>query len=280
MIRLHRYARLTAACAFLLLIAGGMVTSTGSALAVPDWPLAFGQYFPRMTGGVLFEHGHRMIAGIVGLMTLVLAIWVWMDEKRSWVRWLAAAALGGILLQALLGGITVLYGLPAPISVAHAVLGQTVFCLILSVAQATSPWYLDRSNPAAGPAIPIAIPWIALAVAALYTQLVLGAIIRHSGQRPLPHIVMAFATAAIVLWVAIRVWLGRPGDPLFSNPASLLMLLVPLQLILGLGAFLLRFRSHADFGLASAALRTSHVVCGAAILGTCIVLGLRVGRMS
>src|SRR5437660_1564861 len=106
---LHRYATITAVCAFLLLIAGGMVTSTGSALAVPDWPLAFGQYFPRMTGGVLFEHGHRMIAGIVGIMTLALTAWVLLTEKRRWIRWIAVGAGSGILAQALLGGITVLY---------------------------------------------------------------------------------------------------------------------------------------------------------------------------
>src|SRR5262245_41519941 len=71
----HRYALAVVAATVLLLVAGGLVTSTGSGLAVPDWPLSFGQVFPKMEGGVLFEHGHRMVASTIGLMIVVLAIW-------------------------------------------------------------------------------------------------------------------------------------------------------------------------------------------------------------
>lgn len=278
MIRLHRYASLTAACAFLLLIAGGMVTSTGSALSVPDWPLAYGQYFPRMTGGVLFEHGHRMIAGIVGLMTLALAVWVWLIEKRRWVCWLAAAAAGGILLQALLGGITVLFSLPPQISIAHAVLGQTVFCLILSIAQVTSPWYLGRDSSANVFVAPFSIVWFALAAVAVYTQLGLGAVVRHTGQHVMEHILMATMTTGIVLWNSIRTCTQCPDDSALTRPAGLLMILIPLQVILGLCAFILRFGSQTANGLGPALIRTSHLACGAAILGVCVILSLRVWR--
>src|SRR5579864_7269935 len=101
-----------------------MVTSTGSALAVPDWPLSNGQFFPRLEGGVFFEHGHRMIAGTVAILTLILAIWLWREEPRPGVRRLGWWAVAIIVGQALLGGITVLYRLPAPVSIAHASLGQ------------------------------------------------------------------------------------------------------------------------------------------------------------
>jgi cytochrome c oxidase assembly protein subunit 15 len=279
MTQLHRYAVATAVCAFILLIAGGMVTSTGSALAVPDWPLAFGHYFPKMTGGVFFEHGHRMIAGIVGLMTFGLAIWVWRVEKRRWVQWLAAAAAAGIVLQALLGGITVLYGLPPIISIGHAVLGQTVFCLIVVIAQVTSRWFINEQRPLAAD-VPVPTLGMGLAIAAIYVQLILGAVIRHSSQTAFPHMVMALVTAGIVLWVSTRTWIQSSNIPLLARPASLLMLLVPLQLFLGLGALMLRMASHPASGLFQAALRTSHVVCGAAILGGCAVLGLRVWRSS
>lgn len=173
-----------------------------------------------------------------------------------------------------------LYRLPPPISVAHAVLGQTVFCLILSVAQATSPWYLSVSRSAIASTHSIPVVWIALAMAAVYIQLILGAIIRHTGHNVLPHIVMALVTAGIVLWISMRTWIERPGEPALTRPASLLMTLVPLQLLLGLGAFISRFGSPSANGLGAAALRTCHVVCGAAILGTCAVLGLRAWRVS
>ena len=91
----HRYAAACAGATVLLLAAGGLVTSTGSGLAVPDWPLSFGTVFPPMTGGVLFEHGHRLVAAAVGLMTVVLAGWFGRRERRDWVRRLAYVAAAG-----------------------------------------------------------------------------------------------------------------------------------------------------------------------------------------
>ncbi len=121
----HRYAVLVAAATLLLIFAGGLVTSTGSGLAVPDWPLSFGQLFPPMEGGVLFEHGHRMVAAFVGLLTVVLAVWAWILGVRPAIRWLATAAVFLVVIQGVLGGITVLYRLPLWVSVAHACLAQT-----------------------------------------------------------------------------------------------------------------------------------------------------------
>src|SRR5246127_138696 len=97
---LHRFAVACVVATFILIFAGGLVTSTGSALAVPDWPLSFGKFFPRMPGGVLYEHGHRMIAGTVALMTLGLAIWAWRAEGRRFVRNLALLAFGLVMVQA------------------------------------------------------------------------------------------------------------------------------------------------------------------------------------
>src|SRR5262245_41489440 len=94
---LHRFAVLTAAATFVLLFAGGLVTSTGSGLAVPDWPLSFGQVFPPMQGGVLFEHGHRLVASLVGALTVVLALWVVLRDPRPRVRVLALVALFAVV---------------------------------------------------------------------------------------------------------------------------------------------------------------------------------------
>src|SRR5271170_6668394 len=83
---LHRFAVLCAAATFALIFIGGLVTSTGFALAVPDWPLAYGHLIPRLVGGVRFEYGHRVAAGFVVILTIVLALWTWFGERRAWVR--------------------------------------------------------------------------------------------------------------------------------------------------------------------------------------------------
>src|SRR3972149_5273960 len=140
---LHRFATITAFATFLLVIAGGLVTSTGSGLAVPDWPLSYGKLMPPMVGGVFYEHSHRMVATFVGLLTVILTVWIWRKEKRRWVRVLSLVALLAVILQGLLGGLTVLFLLPTGVSVGHAALAQTFFCVVTSLAFFTSRWWLS-----------------------------------------------------------------------------------------------------------------------------------------
>ena len=118
----HRFAVLTAGATLVLIFVGALVTSTGSGLAVPDWPLSFGQVFPPMVGGVLFEHEHRLVAALVGLLTVALMVLLTQWESRIWVRWLARGAVLAVLLQGTLGGMTVLLRLPLVVSVTHACL--------------------------------------------------------------------------------------------------------------------------------------------------------------
>lgn len=180
--RLHLLALLTTGCTFLLLLAGALVTSTGSSLAVPDWPLSFGTLFPEMKGGVLFEHGHRLIAGTVSTLMALLAVTVQLTEERPWVRNLAWSALGAVLLQALLGGLTVLLKLPTEVSVAHAGLAQIFFCLIVSLALVTSRYWIEE-KPARLQDRPSPIrSWALGTVILLYLQILLGAVTRHSGS--------------------------------------------------------------------------------------------------
>src|SRR5207253_8752259 len=147
---LHRFAVLTAGATLVLLFLGGLVTSTGSGLAVPDWPLSFGQVFPPMVGGVLFEHGHRLAATAVGCLTVVLALWTVVGDARASVRALGLLALLAVVLQGLLGGITVLYKLPLAVSVtqdrkstrlnsSHVAISYAVFCLKKKSAQISLP---------------------------------------------------------------------------------------------------------------------------------------------
>ena len=191
---LHRYTRLLAVASLLLITAGGLVTSTGSGLAVPDWPNTYGYFmftFPlsSMVGGILYEHGHRLIASVVGLLTIGLAVWLARVEPRRWVHRLGCIALAAVIVQGGLGGITVLYFLPAPISISHAGLAQLFFVLIVSLAIVTSPgWhdhYRGRAAPGTGPRASAADPILArlamILPVVIYVQILVGATMRHTG---------------------------------------------------------------------------------------------------
>lgn len=178
---LHRFTVFTAVSTFFLIIAGGLVTSTDSGLAVPDWPLSYGQLMPPMVGGIFYEHGHRMVATFVGLLTIILALWLWKKEERQWVRVLGPIALLVVVAQGVLGGITVLYLLPTWVSTTHATIAQSFFSLTVFLAIVTSPAWKSAAPSSA----PFAWRTRRLAVASagvVLLQLVLGALMRHTGS--------------------------------------------------------------------------------------------------
>lgn len=178
---LRRFSKLTCLSTLFLIFAGGMVTSTGSGLAVPDWPLSYGMLFPPMVGGIFYEHGHRMAAAAVGFLVLCLTIWLGIKEKRRWVRRLGIAALAAVVAQGILGGLTVLFLLPMPVSVTHAVLAQTFFVITIIIAYSLS---LERQHREFKPAIDYrGLTKMSVVLGALiYIQLVLGALMRHTGS--------------------------------------------------------------------------------------------------
>jgi len=171
----HRFAVFTAACTLALIFVGGLVTSTGSGLAVPDWPLSYGMLMPPMVGGVFFEHGHRMVATFVGLLTTILAVWTARSEPRAGVRRLAWVALAAVVAQGILGGITVKFLLPTPVSVTHACLAQTFFCMTIALAYSTSREFL--AGPSSDPDRAHVGPAAILATAVVFLQLAVGAVI-------------------------------------------------------------------------------------------------------
>ena len=185
---LHRYAILVAASTWCLIFAGGMVTSTGSGLSVPDWPTTYGQnmftYPPsKWVGGIFYEHGHRLIASSVGMLTIGLCIWLWLREQRRWLAKLGVVALLTVIAQGVLGGLTVKYLLPTPISVGHACLAQAFLCLTVSIAVFTSPsWKQKRPvNSDFAASGVVQTPTMALMLVLLiFGQLMLGAIMRHT----------------------------------------------------------------------------------------------------
>ena len=168
----------TALATLLLIFIGSLVTSTGSGLAVPDWPLSYGTLFPPMVGGILYEHGHRMAAAVVGLLVVIQALVITWREPRMWVRVLAWVAVGAIVAQGVLGGLTVLFLLPTPISMTHAVLAQTLFLALILIAHAQSGDWRRRAPERAG------VAWrsIAVLLGVVYLQLLLGALMRHTAS--------------------------------------------------------------------------------------------------
>ncbi len=271
------------------------MTSTGSSLAVPDWPLSFGKFFPEMKGGVLFEHGHRMVAGTVALLTLGLAVYIQIVEKRSWVKKLAWCALGAVLLQAVLGGVTVLLHLPTEVSVAHAGLAQIFFCLIISLSLVTSKNWIedgDRKIKSTIGSVPIAALII---TAVIYFQIIVGAVTRHSGfglaipDWPLSfgelipnewsgaiflqfsHTrIGAFIVLTLVNWLSFKVCTQYADEKALFWPAASAALLVWLQCFLGI----LVITTEKSIVPTSV-----HVITGAALLASMLVLTLNSFRL-
>ena len=230
---LHQFAVLTAGATFLLLIAGALVVGYEAGLAVPDWPLSYGTWMPPMVGGIFYEHGHRMIAGTVGLLTTALAIWLWWKEPRRWVKGLGVVAWVAVVVQAILGGLTVLYRLPVPILIGHACLAQAFFCLMLSLTLFTSPAWERAREAAEEPPAPILSHLAAGATAALFLQLALGAALRHKALGLGPHLVWAGVASFLVGSVCYRAVTDLREKDVLRKLAKWVGGILTLQLVLG-----------------------------------------------
>jgi cytochrome c oxidase assembly protein subunit 15 len=293
---LTRYARLLVAATLFLVAAGGMVTSTGSGLAVPDWPTTYGYSmfsypFGKMVGGIFYEHGHRLIATTVGLLTIGLVIWLWRVEPRRWVRRLGVAALGAVILQGLLGGLTVLFFLPDAISISHAGLAQIFFGMTVTIALVVSPSWRVPAQALADDAVLRRRAVILTGL--IYLQIIVGATMRHTGAGlAIPDFPLAFGgllppawtgqiavhfahrigavlVTIAVLLTAAYIWRLHGNRPDLVRSSSLLVLLVSLQVSLG-ALVVLTERQPA--------INTLHVAIGAAVLGTSVVIAMRAWR--
>ena len=291
---LGAYTKLVAGSTFLLLLAGAMVTSTGSGLAVPDWPLSFGKVMPAMEGGVLYEHGHRMVATFVGALIVIEALWLWRAEPRRWVRVLGWLALAGVVVQGALGGATVLLRLPDAVSISHAGLAELVFGLTVTIAVARSrSWLEDGAAESVDADVPALSSLATVACAAIYLQILIGAVVRHTGAglaiptfplafgRIVPpldsfpvaihfaHRVGALAVTLIVVWVAVRALHRHGGLKPVVRPALLLLALLALQM--GLGAWVI-------LSYKAAWVTSAHLGTGALLFATALTLALRSRR--
>jgi len=294
---LHRFAWIVAAAAWFLIGVGSLVTTTGSGLSIPDWPLAYGRPVPpHWEGGIAFEYTHRVIAGIVFIMMTTLFIWTWRSVPARQVRYWALGTWGLLVVQAVLGGITVLYELPLPISVAHAGLAQATLAAMVSLAVKLTPVTSagETSVSARGRRLS---PWAFGLIGVLYLQILIGAVVRHMGAGlAVPDFPLAYghlwppAEWFQVPYLAPKIWIhmihrggallvgiaihavGIPAIRRFRNvraiagAARILMYGWALQIILG--GWLIWWTRH---WLPT----TLHVMAGALLLATGTFLALR-----
>jgi cytochrome c oxidase assembly protein subunit 15 len=282
--RLHAYALFVASITLLLIVAGALVTSNDAGLSVPDWPTSFGSIYkmPPMIGGIVFEHGHRMIAEFVGFNTIILALWTWFAEKRRWLRILAVGALGTVIAQGILGGLTVRHLLPPAISSAHAALAQTFFCIAVCIAMFTGKNWIEEV-PRVEPELrrPSLFTLTLLSIFVLYVQLILGAMFRHKGLSWWPHVVHAGIVAIVLTWTAVRALSQYSKILEVKRPAILMLSLLIAQLCFGFAAFMTKIVWGADAPqpeLPMVVATVTHVAVGALLLATAVVLAIQVWR--
>jgi heme a synthase len=286
---LNRFAILVACATFFLIIAGALVTSHDAGLATSDWPLSNGQVFPKMVGNLFWEHGHRMVATTVGLLTIVLTIYILTKEKRQWVRRLGIFALIGVIAQGLLGGLTVKLMLPLAVSTAHATLAQLFFCTTVSLAVFTSrSWIEARPIQEEKGSLPLRYLCSA-ALVTIFLQLILGATLRHSAtwdqQLPteliLAHIGGALAVVVALGIATLAVLRRHRAENFLTRPATVALTLLVVQLFLGLAAYMTRLGSPNDPQPLNpmVGITVAHVACGALVFATTIILTLRTFRV-
>lgn len=286
---LNRFAIFVACATFFLIIAGALVTSNDAGLATPDWPLSNGQVFPEMVGNLFWEHGHRMVATTVGMLTIVLTVYILWKEKRPWVRKLGVFALLAVIAQGLLGGLTVKLMLPLAVSSAHATLAQLFFCTTVSLAVFTSRSWME-ARPIAEEKGNIPLRYLCTgALVTIFLQLILGATLRHSAtwDRHLPvelilaHIGGAVAVTLMLGSASLSVLRRHPQERFLTRPAIVALTLLVIQLGLGIAAYMTRLASPGDPQPLNPmiSITVAHVACGALVFVTTIVLTLRTYRV-
>lgn len=281
----HRLAVITACATFPLLFIGGLVTSKGAGLAVPDWPTTFGYnmfLYPwsKMVGGIFYEHSHRLVASAVGMLTIALAISLWFQERRGWLRWLGLAALVLVIVQGVLGGLRVIL-LEHVLAIVHASLAQVFFALTVSLALFTSvEWRGDRAGPPLADGARLR-RLAAITTTLIYLQIVFGAVLRHTGARLDAHLLFAALVTVHVVLVIMRILKLHSERPELVRPAYFLGGLLVLQLFLGTLSYLAKFTTILRVAAeATVMLTTTHLAVGALMLVTSLFVTLRSYRYS
>ncbi len=301
---LRRYAVFVACCTFALVIAGAEVASNDAALSVPDWPLSWGHLVPTLEGGIRYEFAHRVAAMLVGLLTVVLAVWMQVaahcgadplvrgrrprrpaamiegpdsssDERVQGdprgpggpphPTRLAWAALAVVLAQAALGGVAVRFVIPAWATIAHASLGQLFFAIMVAIC-------VRLYAPVDGR---WAVPTL-LAAVALFAQTILGAGVRYGVLAAVAHIAGAIGATILVMWAALSILMQQMDNPKLRRAAMLLLSITFSQVFLGIAAMTARI-VYADAPQPMPAMvlfTVAHVAVGSLALGAAVALAM------
>jgi cytochrome c oxidase assembly protein subunit 15 len=296
----HRFSILAVCVAVLLISWGGLVTSIDAGLAVPDWPASFGSYDPFKTGfedpsdpnarwwhrlPILAEHGHRLIGALMGILTIILALWTWRADPRRWMRTLGVVAVGLVIVQGVLGGLRVIW-VSLDLAVVHACFAQIFFALLVAMTLFTSRgWLRATSVPARGPATRRLTGLGLATIGMLYVQIILGALLRHPGAGVHPlfvavHITGAFVVLGLVATVFGTVRRHFAEQRLLRRGATFMMSLVLVQIVLGFSAYvvLLYETSMALRSTLQVVLNSTHLVVGALLMAatvSTVLLSLR-----
>ena len=273
------------ACATLVVItAGALVTSNDAGLSVPDWPTSFGYLVkvPHFVGGVRYEWSHRMVAGTLVSLTLAIAIWTLLVERRRWLRWLAVGAFCTVICQAILGGLTVLFFQPPAVSTAHATVAQTFFCIAVAIGLFTGrKWVEEQPRVEFDYRRPSLFTLTLLSIFVLYVQLILGGMFRHHGMSWWPHVLNAVVVSFVLAWTVVRALSVYSQIDAIRRPAIVMLSLLITQLCLGFAAFLTRVawgRDATQPELPMVVSTVAHVLVGALLLATTVILSIQVWR--
>ena len=281
----HRIAVILAGATFPLLFVGGLVTSKGAGLAVPDWPTTFGYnmfLYPwsKMVGDILYEHSHRLVASFVGLLTIALALTFWLRERRNWLRWLALGALALVIIQGVLGGLRVVL-LEHMLAIVHAATAQFFFALTICLAMFTSQeWQRGTVGPPLNDGGRLR-RLCAVTTGLIYVQIVFGAVFRHTGERLDAHLVFAALVVLHILLVVMRVSRHYGTVTQLTRPALLLFFLLALQIALGGASYVAKFTTLWRLPVDLVVLiTTTHLATGALMLAASVALTLRAHWLS
>lgn len=277
----HRFTILTVLTTVVLLGWGAFVTSINAGLAVPDWPSSFNSYDPfnpwpewwKLTP-VLAEHGHRLLGALVGMFTLILAVWTWLKDPRRWMRWLALGALLLVSVQGILGGLRVVW-LSLDLAVVHACVAQIYFALLIGIMLFTSKaWLTADVGSISTRQAPRLRRTAFLTVGIIFVQIILGALLRHPGTGIDPllavlHITGAVLTTAAVVVLYARVRANFAGTRIAFPAAKVLVVLLVVQFSLGVTAYLVTID---DAGMLEPSnlqvvVNTAHMLIGALLMG-------------
>lgn len=290
----HRFSWITVLTTVLLICWGGVVTSIGAGMAFPDWPTSLGSY--NLINPIdewwtvpayLAEHGHRLVASLVGMLTVVLAAWTWWADPRAWMRWLGVGAVLLVIVQGVLGGLRVLW-VSINLATVHACAAQLFFAVLVSMTLFTSKTWREGSGVLSDGRPAQWLRWCAYAATAgIYGQIVLGALLRHSGGGvsagfTATHVTGAFVVVGLVMAVFVTAEKHFDDVLVVRRAARALFGAMSLQFALGLAALLVMLYEEGQSGvtLVPVLLTVAHLVVGALFFGTSIVTTLLVARSS